>query len=368
MKYYLLAGEASGDLHGANLIKELKKKDAQADIKCWGGDLMQEAGATLELHYKERAFMGFFEVLKNLLNIVGLIRSCKKDIARFKPDVVILIDNSGFNLRIAPFVKSQGIKVVYYISPQLWASRSSRIKAIKKYIDEVYVVLPFVKEFYSERGYESTFVGHPLLDAIAEKKYKEETVFRQENQLSNKPLIALLPGSRTQEINKILSIMLSVVSRYPDFEFVIAGAPSQEEKFYAPWLNQQVKIIHKDTYNLLKYSQVALVASGTATLEAALFGLPQVVCYRTKKIEYCIARKIVNLKYISLVNLIMDQEIVKELIQDDLTKEHLEIELDRILDSKHREILKKQYLDLKEKLGGEGASERTANLIVQSLT
>ena len=368
MKYYILAGEASGDLHGANLMKALLKEDPKAEIRFWGGDLMQEVGGTLVKHYKERAFMGFIEVLMNLRKILGMISFCKKDIAQFNPDVLVLIDNSGFNLRIAKWAKQEGIRTNYYISPQVWASRAGRVKDIKRDVDEMFVILPFEKEFYKKYNYEVNFVGHPLIDGIAGRKQVDEVTFRKEHDLGKKDIIALLPGSRKQEITKMLSVMLSLVDDFSNYQFVVGGAPSQTKEFYQTFIgNKNVKLISNKTYDLLSISHAALVGSGTATLETALFKVPQVVCYKGSNISYQIAKRIITLEYISLVNLIMDKEVVKELIQNDFTKENLKNELQSILESKQREQLFLSYFDLEQKLGGKGASEKTAKLIVNGL-
>ncbi|MDA9343603.1 lipid-A-disaccharide synthase [Algibacter sp.] len=368
MKYYIIAGEASGDLHGSNLMKALKKIDSNADVRFWGGDLMHAAGGTLVKHYKERAFMGFIEVIMNLNKIFKDITFCKRDISSFNPDVVVFIDNSGFNLRIAKWAKQQNLRTHYYISPQVWASRASRVKAIKHDIDAMYVILPFVEPFYKKHGYDVTFVGHPLIDAIANREKVGEFEFRDEYKLGDKPIIALLPGSRKQEIKKMLSVMLSLVDHYPNNQFVIAGAPSQDYSFYEPFINSHnVKFISNKTYDLLSISSAALVTSGTATLETALFKVPQVVCYKGSTISYQIAKRIITLKFISLVNLVIDREVVTELIQNDFNKKRLRQELDKILSSETRKRLFLDYYELEKALGGEGASENTAKLIYESI-
>lgn len=368
MKYYILVGEASGDLHGANLMKALLNEDSKAEIRFWGGDLMKQVGGTLVKHYKERAFMGFVEVLMNLRKILKMISFCKKDIAKFKPDVIIFIDNSGFNLRIAKWAKQQGFKTNYYISPQVWASRASRVKDIKRDIDAMFVILPFEKDFYKKYNYNVHFVGHPLIDGIAGRKQVAIKKFREAYNLGNKEIIALLPGSRKQEITKMLSVMLSLVGDFPKYQFVVAGAPSQSYEFYKEIIGSaNVKFVNNKTYDLLSISHAALVASGTATLEAALFKVPQVVCYKGSTISYHIAKRIITLNYISLVNLIMDKEVVKELIQNDFTKENLKHELTKILTNEHRKQLFLAYFDLEQKLGGKGASAKTAKLIVAGL-
>jgi lipid-A-disaccharide synthase len=368
MKYYILAGEASGDLHGANLIKALKTIDTTADIRCWGGDLMQNAGGQLVKHYKERAFMGFTEVLLNIRKIFKFISFCKADITSFQPDVIIFIDNSGFNLRIAKWAKAAGYRTNYYISPQVWASRASRVKAIKRDIDAMFVILPFVKPFYKTYNYEVTFVGHPLIDAIANRTPVNEQDFRETHQLSDKPIIALLPGSRKQEITKMLSVMLSVINEFSDYQFVIAGAPSQNFEFYQPFITQtNVSFISNKTYDLLSVSYAALVTSGTATLETALFKVPQVVCYKGSAISYHIAKRIITLKFISLVNLIMDKEVVTELIQNEFNAKRLKTELDSILNTQKRHDMFLHYYELEQKLGGKGASLKTATHIYNAL-
>ncbi|QMU64639.1 MAG: lipid-A-disaccharide synthase [Flavobacteriaceae bacterium] len=367
MKYYIIAGEASGDLHGSNLIKALYKKDKNAIIRCWGGDLMGATGATLVKHYKELAFMGFLEVLLNIFTIFRNISFCKKDIIEFNPDVIIFIDYSGFNLRIAKWAKAQNFRTNYYISPQVWASRAGRVRSIQRDINAMYVILPFEKEFYQKYGYHVHFVGHPLVDAVTNRKQVDEQLFRKKYQLSDKPVIALLPGSRKQEITKMLSVMLSVTDIFQDYEFVIAGAPSQPFSFYKNIIGDKKMSFVKDkTHDLLSISSAALVTSGTATLETALFKVPQVVCYKGNALSYQIAKRIITLKFISLVNLIMDKKVVKELIQYDFTRENLIRELSLILDKKHQEKLFLDYFELEKRLGGTGASEKVAELIVKN--
>lgn len=369
MKYYIIAGEASGDLHASNLMKALYQEDENADIRFWGGDLMQSVGGTLVKHYKEQAFMGFIEVIKNLNSIYKNLAFCKKDISKFKPDVLIFIDYSGFNLRIAKWAKPLGYKTNYYISPQVWASRADRIKQIKRDIDAMYVILPFEEAFYKKYHYKVNFVGHPLIDAIADRPQVDEFKFRENYKLSNKPIIALLPGSRKQEITKILNVMLSVVNNYPEYQFVIAGAPSQDYSFYKTFINDtNVQFIDNKTYDLLSVAHAALVTSGTATLETALFKVPQVVCYKGSNISYQIAKRIITLKYISLVNLIMDKEVVTELIQSELSTERLKKELNTVLNEKDREKFFMNYYELEKKLGGKGASEKAAKMIYKNLT
>lgn len=369
MKYYIIAGEASGDLHGANLMKALYKEDSEANIRFWGGDLMQSVGGVLVKHYKKLAFMGFAEVVMNLKTILSNIKICKSDIVQFKPDVILFIDYPGFNMRIAKWAKEKGIKTHYYISPQIWAWKESRIKAIKRDIDKMYVILPFEKNFYEiKHKFPVSFVGHPLIDAIQNRTHTDLDSFKKENNLSDKKIIALLPGSRKQEITKMLSIMLSIVDDFTDYQFIIAGAPSQEYEFYATFLkNKDVHFINNRTYDLLSVAHAALVTSGTATLETALFKVPEVVCYKGNWASYQIAKRIITLNFISLVNLIMDKEVVTELVQDDFNKKRVKEELIKILNPEYRKQLLKQYDVLEQKLGGMGASENTAKLIIKDL-
>lgn len=365
MKYYIISGEASGDLHGSNLIKELHKLDISANIRCWGGDLMQAAGATLVKHYRELAFMGFAEVVKNLPTIFRNIKFCKEDITAFKPDVLVLIDYPGFNLRIAEWGKQQGYKIVYYISPQVWAWKENRVKKMKVNIDKMLCILPFEKDYYRIKwNWNVEYVGHPLVEEI-ERRKTELLIANGKTEIKN--IIALLPGSRKQEINKKLPIMLEVAKSFPDYQFVVAMAPGQEDSFYAPFLAaySNVSSVRNDTYNLLMKSKAALVTSGTATLETALFGVPEVVCYKGSNISYQIAKRIITIKYISLVNLIMDKLVVKELIQNELTTNNLVKELDELLNNETRiKELKKDYNDLKNILsaGGHASSKAAASI------
>ena len=369
MKYYIIAGEASGDLHGSNLMKELYKKDQNADIRFWGGDLMQDIGGTLVKHYRELAFMGFIEVLFNLKTILTNIKICKKDILVYKPDVLIFIDYPGFNLRIAKWAKSLGMKTHYYISPQIWAWKENRITDIKRDVDKMYVILPFEKKFYEDKHqYAVEFVGHPLIDAIGNQATVDPNLFRKENLLDERHIIAILPGSRKQEITKMLSVMLSVVNDFPNYQFVIAGAPSQDFSLYQQFITEKnIKFISNKTYDLLQNSTAALVTSGTATLETALFKVPEVVCYKGSWVSYQIAKRIITLKYISLVNLIMDEEVVTELIQDECNTIRIREEMQKILEPNNRVALHEKYNLLEEKLGGIGASQKTAMLIVNEL-
>lgn len=367
MKYYLIAGEASGDLHGSNLIRALHRQDPDAQIRCWGGDRMQAAGATLVKHYRELSFMGFLEVLVNLPKIFKNLSFCKKDIAAFAPDALIFIDFSGFNLRIARWARKQGLRTHYYISPQVWASREGRVRQIKRDIDHMYVILPFEKDFYEKKhGMPVHFVGHPLIDAMSHRPEPDPQGFRAAHGMDpEKPVIALLPGSRAQEIRTVLPLMLRIAPRYPEYQFAVAGAPSQEPDFYEPYLQGTGAVLVMDqTYSLLEAAHAALVTSGTATLETAILKVPQVVCYKGNWISYQIARRLITLDYISLVNLIMGRQVVTELIQNDLTPEKLGRELDAILQGPGRERQLEAYQELRRRLGGEGASNKAAQLIV----
>lgn len=361
MRYYIIAGEASGDLHGGNLVRELHKQDKSADVRCWGGDKMQAAGATLVKHYRDLAFMGFVEVIKHLRTIFRNIDFCKKDILAYKPDVLVLVDYPGFNMRIAQWAKQQGIKVVYYISPQVWAWKESRVKKIKSDVDKMLVILPFEVDFYKKWQYDATYVGHPLVEVV--RAEKESVPVKK---LSDKPVIALLPGSRKQEINIKLPVMLTMVQHFPEYQFVVAGAPSQPDILYQELIgNAQVMLVRNETYNLLKQSSAALVTSGTATLETALFGVPQVVCYKGNPISYWLATKLIKVKYISLVNLIMDKPVVTELIQHELNEQRLKQELEALLqETDTKKQLMQDYDTLWHKLGDSPASQRAATEII----
>ncbi len=369
MKYYLLAGEASGDLHGANLIKALKEEDAEADFRFWGGDLMKAAGGTEVKHYRDLAFMGFAEVIMNLGTILKNIKFCKKDIEAYNPDVIIFIDYPGFNLRIAKWARQKGYRTHYYISPQIWAWKEGRIKEIKRDIDEMYVILPFEKEFYEDKhNFPVHFVGHPLIDAIYNRAQVDPTAFKRENGLDERPIVALLPGSRKQEITKMLEIMISAAKDFKDYQFVIAGAPGQEKSFYETFLSfKNIHFVTNKTYDLLSIADAALVTSGTATLETALFKVPQVVCYKGSRVSYEIAKRVIKLEYISLVNLILNKTVVTELIQTDFNTKRLKKELTDILDPYKRATMFLEYYDLEKALGGRGASQNTAKLIYNSI-
>ncbi|HOZ97194.1 MAG TPA: lipid-A-disaccharide synthase [Niabella sp.] len=370
-KYYIIAGEASGDLHGGNLVAALKRQDPGSEIRCWGGDKMQQAGATLVKHYRELAFMGFLEVVLNLGTILKNLKFCKEDILSHRPDVLVLVDYPGFNLRIAKWAQKQNIKVVYYISPQVWAWKENRAKMMRQCIDKMLVILPFEKKYFKEKwNWDVTYTGHPLIEEIDKRKEEENnlSITLSDGTVNTKPIVALLPGSRKQEIEKKLPVMLKVSTSFPNYQFVVAQAPALDKSFYEtftlPFPN--VSIVNNRTYDLLKSSAAALVTSGTATLETALFNVPEVVCYKGSEISYQIAKRVINIKYISLVNLIMDKEVVKELIQGEMNVENLCRELDMLLhNQKKKEQIKNDYAALKSLLSSGGnASEKAATIIV----
>ncbi|MEM7105355.1 MAG: lipid-A-disaccharide synthase [Bacteroidota bacterium] len=367
MRYYIIAGEASGDLHASALMNQLSSKDTDADFRVWGGDLMEAAGGVLVKHYRDLAFMGFWEVLKNIRTILANFRLCKTDILDYRPDVLILVDYPGFNLRIAKWAKKMGIKVFYYISPQVWAWNSGRVYGIKTSVDEMFVILPFEADFYAKYNFKVHFVGHPLLDVV-DNFNQDQQKTGLTVQPNNKPIIALLPGSRKQEIKRMLPIMLEITDQFPDYQFVVAGAPGISKDFYESLLSEvTIGIVENQTYALLGKAKAALVTSGTATLETALFGVPQVVCYRGNQWSYYLARQLVNVDFIALVNLIMSRKVVTELIQSDLNTTNLIKELKNILEGEERQTMKSAFMDLREKLGNKGASERTASLIQEFL-
>ena len=370
MKYYIIAGEASGDLHASNLMKELNLLDKKADFRVWGGDLMQKQGGVIVKHYKELAFMGFIEVLQNLGKIKQNFKTCKLDLLEYKPDILILVDYPGFNLRIAEFAHTNKIKTYYYISPKIWAWKKSRAWKIKKFIDKMFVIFPFEKDFYKKYEYNVEYVGNPLVDELEAKKdlLPDLDTFKGKNNLSDKPIIALLAGSRKQEIQFILPEMLNVVSHYPDYQFVLAAAPTFTDEDYNIFINDlKVKVIHNQTYDLLKHSTAAIVTSGTATLETALFNVPQAVVYKMNSLTYTIGRHFIYIKYFSLVNIVMQKEVVKELLQKNLYS-RIKSELDLLLfDKDYRNKILNNYKELKERLGEQGASKRTAEIIYQDL-
>lgn len=370
LKFYVIAGEASGDLHGSNLIKAMRSENDELEFRSWGGDKMQAEGGNVVKHIRDLAFMGFIEVIANLRTILRNIKVCKADIEAFQPDAIILIDYPGFNLRIAEWAKEKGIKVIYYISPQVWAWKQSRVHKIKRCVDHMYVILPFEKEFYAKFDYAVEYLGHPLLDAIdnfkADQLSKED--FYSSYNLSDKPIIAILPGSRKQEVSVKLPIMLTAVEKYANYQIVVAGAPSLDLEFYSSLKSEDVKIIHGKTYDLLSYAEVAIVTSGTATLETALLGIPEVVCYKGSEISYRIAKRLIKIKYISLVNLIMDREVVKELIQHECTSTNIQKELDKILlGGNSRNQMLEDFTELKNKLGAGGASRNVAQSLLKTI-
>ncbi|UCG28703.1 MAG: lipid-A-disaccharide synthase [Bacteroidales bacterium] len=371
MKYYIIAGEASGDLHGSNLMKGLKKSDHEAMFRFWGGDLMRSEGEDLVRHYRDLAFMGFIEVIRNIGTVKRNLDYCKKDILNYSPDLLILIDYPGFNLRMAQFASGKGIKVFYYISPKVWAWRESRVKKIRKYVDRMFVILPFEVDFYGRYDYNVEYHGNPVVDAVdqATRNMVSRNTFLAENNLPDKPVIGLLPGSRRQEIRYMLPIMLEVTNYYPDHQFLVACSPTVDTEFYRGFTKEyDVTLLVDKTYTILRHSEAALVTSGTATLEAALLNVPEVVCYKGNPVSYFIADRIVNITFISLVNLIMDDEVVRELLQSELVVANLKTELDKILfDKTYRKIMLLRFDELKKRLGQPGVSERIAGRMVALL-
>ena len=363
MKYYLVAGEASGDLHGANLMKALKALDNEAEFRFFGGDLMQAEGGTLVKHYADMAFMGFLEVALNLNQVFKNLKFCREDILAWQPDALVLIDFPGFNLRIAEYAKKQGILVCYYISPKVWAWNQKRVLKIKRIVDHLFCILPFEVDFYKKWDMKVDYVGNPLLDAVA--AFKPNAAFLKENGLENKKIIALLPGSRRQEISLILPDMLTVTEKYPGYQFVIAGAPSFNQEYYEQFTREKnIPVIFNSTYDILNIAEAGIITSGTAVLETALFDVPQVVVYKGSPISVGIARMVVKIRFISLVNLIMDKLVVKELIQNNCNPQTISAELDNILKNKaYRQLMLDNYAALDQKMGDPGASARTAKLI-----
>jgi lipid-A-disaccharide synthase len=370
MKYYIIAGEASGDLLSSYLMKSIKKMDAIADFRCWGGDLMEAQGGELIKHYNDLAFMGFWEVAKNLRTILNNMTVCKVDILLYEPDVLILIDYPGFNLRIAEFAKEQHIRVVYYVSPQIWAWKKNRVHKIKRDVDTLITILPFEKEFYAKYNYEAHYAGHPLLDVIHDEMQNDDwQTFKEHYHLDERPVIAVLPGSRKQELQKMLPIMVQMTEQFPEYQFIMSKVKWQPLSLYQSCIkNKKITLVEGDTYSLLRHAQAAIVTSGTATLETALWNIPQVVCYKGSFISYLIARMVVgkHLKYISLVNLILDKPAVTELIQYDCNPKKLKEELSKIVnDSVIIDTMKNDYKQLRHLLGNAGASDNAAKLIVK---
>lgn len=373
MKYYLIAGEASGDLHGSNLMKGLLKSDPQAEFRFWGGDKMAEVGGAegLAKHYRQTSFFGVADVLKHLPTILGQLGECERDVVDFAPDVLILIDYPGFNFKMAKFAHKKGIRTFYYISPKVWAWKERRVNLIRKYVDKLFIIFPFEIEYFRQRGIDAVYEGNPIVDSIDQTLavLPSEEQFRAENGLGDKRLVALLAGSRKNEIKKNLAFMVRLAAAHPEFQFVVAGVSWLEASLYEQYLEgSSVKFLTDKTYALLKYSDAAVVCSGTATLETALIGTPEVVCYRMDEFSYRVARAFVKIGFISLVNIIMGREVVKELIQHDMTVEKASSELRSILSGGVRyEQMKKDYDELAAIIGGVGASDRFAQRMVELL-
>lgn len=374
MRYFIIAGEASGDLHGSNLIKGIREMDKEAQIRCWGGDLMKEAGAELIRHYKEGAIMGFVEVVANLGKLAKNLQDCKNDIVKYNPDAVILIDYPGFNFRIAKFAKERGMRVFYYIAPKVWAWKEKRVHKLKKYVDRLFIIFPFEIEYFKKWGIDAIYRGNPLLDSVDNHSSSEESkeAFEQRCGIgSAEKTVALLAGSRRSEIKYLLPRMMQVAGRYPEYRFLMACAPSMEREFYEGIIGNKcsnIKLLFGETYSILRHSDAAIISSGTASLEAALIGVPQVVCYGGNEISYQIARSVVKLKYISLANLIMDKGLFKELIQHDCTPQKISAELDNLLgNSAYREKMLADYRDVRNILGGKGASAKVASAMIGEL-
>lgn len=368
MRYYFIAGEASGDLHAANCMREILKLDSNAVFGFTGGELMEQVGnAKADIHIKQMAFMGFVDVLKNIASIKRNFKTAKESILNFKPDLLILVDYPGFNLRMAKWAWEQGIKTDYYISPTVWAWKENRVEQIRKYINKLFVILPFEESFYQKHHLKVHFIGHPLIDAIEQQRplLKSKNDFIKENGLSEKPIIAVLPGSRIQEIERMLRIMIEVVRDFKDYQFVIAGSSNLAKEHYKPLEKNGIKAVFNQTYELMSYADAGIIKSGTSTLESALFKLPQVVCYKSGAVSFAIGKRLVNIKYISLVNLIMDKPVVKELIQNDMTAQNISNELARLLNDKpYRQTMINNYIDLVKHLGGQGASFKLAKQLV----
>jgi lipid-A-disaccharide synthase len=372
MKYYIIAGEASGDLHASRLIRAIKQNDSQAEFRAWGGDLMEKEGATIVKHYRDLAFMGFAEVISNLPTILGNMRFCKSDLLQYQPDLVVFVDYPGFNIPMANFAKGKGFKTAYYISPQVWAWKENRVKILRKVVDKMMVILPFEKNFYQGWNYPVDYVGHPLIEIIEDYK-KNNDPFATKNSLqieTGKKIIALLPGSRKQEILKKLPIMLKAAARFPQHVFVVGQAPGISDEMISQFTSafENIKVLKGNTYGLLSIADAALVTSGTATLETALFGVPEVVCYLGSPISYAIAKRIIKIKYISLVNLIMDKPVVAELIQHELTANNISLALERVLsDSTAIKQIKEDYLQLNQLLQAGGKASEKAAAIIHSM-
>ena len=371
-KYYIISGEPSGDLHASNMMKELLLLDNTIQFRFWGGDLMADVAKQKPIkHIKDLAFMGFVEVAKNIRTIFKNIKLCKQDILNYKPDVLILVDYPGFNLRIADWAKKQNIKVLYYISPTIWAWKENRVEIVKRACEKMFVILPFEVASYKKHGYGAQYVGHPLLDAIEQEKNKLPTreAFFANNKLEEKPIIAVLPGSRKQEINLMFTIMLDVIPHFKEYQFIIAGTTNLPQEAYQPAIDKGIKVVFNQTYALMHHAHAGIIKSGTSTLESALFRLPQVVCYKGGAVSFAIAKMVVGdrVKYISLPNLILDKPVVKELIQEELTSENLKKELNTIIAGKARETMLLEYDGLITLLGNSGASKKVATEIYNHL-
>ena len=380
MKYYIIAGEASGDLHGSNLMKGIYAEDPQAEIRFWGGDLMAQVGGELVRHYKEGAVMGFVEVLAKAGKLLKNVRFCKEDILAWNPDVVILIDYPGFNFKIAEFAHKAGFKVFYYIAPKVWASRESRIKKLKAYVDKLFIVFPFEKAYFDAKGVEYIYKGNPLVDAVDGSPAMRETRedFLRRAEIEDKPIIAMLAGSRKGEISTMMPVLtefaakLHSIARYADYQFLIAGAPSRSMKDYEPWLTienrKYIKVLFGETQSIIRHAEAGVINSGTASLETALFGTPQVVGYITNPVTYWIAKKIVKIRYISLGNLIVDRLAFKEFIQDDCNSDALVAEIRELIENQQRKTkMSSDYRDIRNALGGTGASSAVAKAMIEEL-
>jgi lipid-A-disaccharide synthase len=370
MKYYFIAGEASGDLHAGNCMKEILKLDPLAEFAFTGGDLMEQVGAPVKagIHIKQMAFMGFVDVAKNIKTISKNFKTVKNEILQFKPDLLVLVDYPGFNLRMAKWAFEQGIKVDYYISPTVWAWKENRVELIKKYINKMFVILPFEEAFYQKHQHKVYFIGHPLIDAIEEKRqhFRSKESFCKDNGLSAQPIIAILPGSRAQEIERMLDIMLAVTNEFKQYQFVVAGSSHLPSKNYESLYKNGIKVVFNQTYELMNYAEAGIIKSGTSTLESALLNLPQVVCYKAGSVSFAIGKRLVNIKYISLVNLILDKPVVKELVQNDFTSKNISLELNKLLNDKnYRSQMLAQYQVLLQTLGGAGASSKIARYLVE---
>ncbi len=373
MKYYIIAGEASGDLHGSNLMKGILKADPEAQFRFWGGDRMAEVGGkeNLAKHYKQTSFFGVTEIIRNLRTILSQLSECQKDLVAFAPDVLICIDYPGFNFKMAKFAHQRGIRTFYYISPKVWAWKERRVELIRKYVDRLFIIFPFEVEYFRQRGIEATYEGNPLVDSIAQSlaTLSSEEVFRAENGLDGRPIVALLAGSRKSEIRRNMEFMVALSKAHHEWQFVVAGVSWQPAELYQSFLgNSDVRVLTDKTYGLLKYSSAAVVCSGTATLETALIGTPEVVCYRMDEFSYRVARAFVKIGFISLVNIIMNRQVVRELIQHDMTVERASEELQAIMPggAKHAKMVA-DYAELSAIVGGEGASERFALRMVELL-